>query len=126
VTTTYQYDVVNRLTQKSYSDTVPTYTNGTPNKNKREITARMVVDASGRRTFLGHCLDLRVRDQHFDQYALHTWFRGYDRSVLANAPHQDNFIFIHFLPLSNWWVWQIPITEVITSVGGYCVPAFTL
>jgi RHS repeat-associated protein len=30
VTTTYQYDVVNRLTQKSYSDTVPTYTNGTP------------------------------------------------------------------------------------------------
>jgi len=30
VTTTYSYDTLNRLTQKSYSDTVPTYANGTP------------------------------------------------------------------------------------------------
>jgi len=93
------------------------YSNGTPGNNKHEITAKMVVDASGRRTFLGHHLDLRVRDKHFDQYALHTWFRGYDRSVLANAPNQDNFIFVHFLPISNSWVWQIPITEEITSIG---------
>jgi len=92
------------------------YTNGTPN-GKHELTARMVVDASGRRTFLGHRLDLRVRDRFFDQYALHSWFGGYDRSVLANAPQQDNFIFIHFLRLSNSWVWQIPITEDITSIG---------
>ena len=81
------------------------------------LTARMVVDASGRRTVLGHKLDLRVRDRFFDQYALHTWFSGYDRSVMATGPGQDNFIFIHFLPLSNTWVWQIPITDEITSVG---------
>jgi FADH2 O2-dependent halogenase len=81
------------------------------------ITARMVVDASGRRTFLGHRLDLRVRDRFFDQYALHTWFSGYDRSVMATSANQDNYIFIHFLPISNTWVWQIPITEDITSIG---------
>jgi 1H-pyrrole-2-carbonyl-[peptidyl-carrier protein] chlorinase len=81
------------------------------------IIARMVVDASGRRTFLGHQLGLRVRDRFFDQYALHTWFGGYDRSVMATGPQQDNYIFIHFLPISNTWVWQIPITDDITSVG---------
>jgi flavin-dependent dehydrogenase len=81
------------------------------------ITAKMVVDASGRKTFLGHELDLRVRDRHFDQYAIHTWFGGYDRNVMATNPQQDNYIFIHFLPLSNTWVWQIPITDDITSVG---------
>ena len=30
---------------------------------------------------------------------------------------QADYIFIHFLPLSNTWVWQIPITDTITSVG---------
>jgi flavin-dependent dehydrogenase len=90
------------------------YSNG---KGAETITARMVVDASGRRTFLGHKMNLRVRDSVFDQYALHTWFRGYDRSVMATGPGQDNFIFIHFLPLTNTWVWQIPITDEITSVG---------
>jgi RHS repeat-associated protein len=33
VTTSYQYDALNRLLQKSYSDTVPTYANGTPTVN---------------------------------------------------------------------------------------------
>ena len=85
--------------------------------DSRSITAKMVADASGRRTFLGNQLDLRVRDSHFDQYALHTWFRGYDRSVMSTGPNQGNYIFIHFLPISNTWVWQIPITDEITSVG---------
>ncbi len=92
------------------------YTNG-DGAGKQSLTARMVVDASGRRTFLGHKLDLRVRDRYFDQYALHTWFEGYDRSVMATGPNQDNYIFIHFLPLTNTWVWQIPITDEITSIG---------
>ncbi len=93
------------------------YTNGSNGHGPKTITARMVVDASGRRTFLGHALDLRVRDRFFDQYALHTWFEDYDRSVMATGPNQDNYIFIHFLPLSNTWVWQIPITDRITSIG---------
>lgn len=80
-------------------------------------TARLVVDASGRKTFLGNQLKLRIQDQVFDQYALHTWFEGYDRSVLAKDPSQTEYIFIHFLPVTNSWVWQIPITESITSVG---------
>jgi FADH2 O2-dependent halogenase len=77
----------------------------------------MVVDASGRRTLLGKQLKLYKADPVFNQYALHTWFEGYDRSVMARNEAQRDFIFIHFLPLTNTWVWQIPISDSVTSIG---------
>ncbi len=86
-------------------------------KQTARTTVRLVVDASGRRTLLGNQLKLRIQDPVFDQYALHTWFEGYDRSTLTRNASQHDFIFIHFLPLINAWVWQIPITETITSIG---------
>ena len=80
-------------------------------------TARIVVDASGRKTFLGNQLKLRIKDPVFDQYAIHTWFSGYDRKVWAKNDAQLDYIFIHFLPEANTWLWQIPITTDITSIG---------
>jgi len=86
--------------------------------NKHISTSvRLVVDASGRRTLLGNQLKLRIQDSIFDQYAIHTWFDGFDRSLLTNDPSQVGYNFVHFLPLTNSWVWQIPITETITSIG---------
>ena len=82
-------------------------------EGERSVRARMVVDASGRRTLLGSRLKLRIPDPVFDQYAIHSWFEGYDRGATEKA----DYIWIHFLPLSNSWVWQIPITEDITSFG---------
>jgi len=82
-----------------------------------KITAKMVVDASGRRTMLGNQLKVKVNDPVFNQYAIHTWFDGFDRAALAPNPQQIDYIFIHFLPLENTWVWQIPITDTITSIG---------
>lgn len=85
----------------------------------REVSlrVRMVVDASGRSTFLGRQFRLKVPDQVFNQYAIHSWFDGLDRSALAVQRDQADFIFIHFLPVTDTWVWQIPITETTTSVG---------
>ncbi|RMI43202.1 NAD(P)/FAD-dependent oxidoreductase [Actinomadura harenae] len=80
-------------------------------------SARMVVDASGRQTMLGRQLRLKVPDPVFDQYAVHTWFEGLDRTALATASGKADYIFVHFLPLKDTWVWQIPITDTITSVG---------
>ena len=45
------------------------------------------------------------------------WFQDYDRRALAYREDMDNYIFIHFLPISNTWIWQIPITDRLTSVG---------
>lgn len=81
------------------------------------VTARIVVDASGRQTFLGNQLKLKVKDPVFDQYAIHTWFDSYDRKIFAKRDEHKDFIFIHFLPISNTWIWQIPITDQVTSIG---------
>jgi FADH2 O2-dependent halogenase len=81
------------------------------------LRVRMVVDASGRSTFLGRQFRLKVPDPVFNQYAIHSWFDGLDRSALSAHREQADFIFIHFLPISDTWVWQIPITETVTSVG---------
>jgi len=86
------------------------------NKNI-STNVRLVVDASGRRTLLGNQLKLRIQDHVFDQYAIHTWFDGFDRGLLTNDASQIGYNFVHFLPLTNSWVWQIPITETITSIG---------
>jgi FADH2 O2-dependent halogenase len=82
-----------------------------------DVAVRLVVDASGRRTMLGSQLKVKEPDPVFNQYAIHTWFDGLDRTALAHDSEQADYIFIHFLPLVDTWVWQIPITDTITSVG---------
>jgi flavin-dependent dehydrogenase len=81
------------------------------------FTAGVVVDGSGRHTMLGKQKKLKVPDPVFNQYAIHTWFEGLDRTALARNPHETDFIFVHFLPIKDTWVWQIPITDTITSIG---------
>ncbi|GGQ17938.1 NAD(P)/FAD-dependent oxidoreductase [Streptomyces roseolilacinus] len=82
-----------------------------------DFTARMVVDASGRQTHLGRRLKVKVPDPVFDQYAVHTWFEGLDRDAVAGDTSQADHIFVHFLPIKDTWLWQIPITDTITSIG---------
>jgi flavin-dependent dehydrogenase len=87
-------------------------------KKESEVSCRIVADCSGRKTFLGNRLKLKVMDKVFNQYAIHTWFDGYDRlSVMKGATEKGDYIYIHFLPMANIWVWQIPITDTITSIG---------
>ncbi|MBC2656215.1 tryptophan 7-halogenase [Pseudomonas sp. MSSRFD41] len=86
-------------------------------KRSVEIKAKMVVDASGRNVLLGRRLGLREKDPVFNQFAIHSWFDNFDRRSATQNPEKVDYIFIHFLPLTNTWVWQIPITETITSVG---------
>jgi len=82
-----------------------------------DVPVRMVVDASGRRTMLGNQLKVKEADPVFNQYAIHAWFEGLDRTALCADAKQADYIFIHFLPLVDTWVWQIPITDTVTSVG---------
>lgn len=95
-------------------------TNGDGNgngSNEKKVAVRLVVDASGRKTLLGRLQKLRVLDPVFDQYACHTWFDNFDRTKVDTKGGHGDHIFIHFLPISNSWVWQIPITETVTSIG---------
>jgi FADH2 O2-dependent halogenase len=85
-------------------------------RRQASTTVRIVVDASGRHTLLGNQYRLKVNDPVFQQYAVHTWFEGLDRGAVADRELAD-YIFVHFLPIQNSWVWQIPITASITSIG---------
>jgi len=87
------------------------------NHKEMGVSARMVIDASGRNTFLGNQLKLKIKDTVFDQYAIHSWFDRYDRKVFAKKDDHREYIFIHFLPISNTWIWQIPISDSVTSIG---------
>jgi FADH2 O2-dependent halogenase len=73
----------------------------------------MVVDASGRHTLLGRQLNLKKKDPIFNQYAVHAWYENVDRGTDKTADH----IHIYFLPTERGWVWQIPITNTVTSMG---------
>lgn len=77
------------------------------------VPAKVVVDASGRNTLLGRQLRLKLPDAQFNQFAVHGWFENVDRG----APETADDIHIHFLPVERGWVWQIPITDEITSMG---------
>lgn len=80
---------------------------------ERLLGGRLVVDASGRGTVLGSQLRLKRNDPLFNQFAVHNWFEGTDRGNSETA----DFIHIHVLPMPRAWVWLIPITESVTSVG---------
>jgi 1H-pyrrole-2-carbonyl-[peptidyl-carrier protein] chlorinase len=86
-------------------------------KKECSTSVRIVVDASGRKTIVGNQLKWRIKDPVFDQYAIHTWFDGYDRRAMAYKENLTNYIYVHFLPITNSWIWQIPITESVTSIG---------
>lgn len=78
-----------------------------------ELSAKFIVDASGRNTVLGQQRGLRVKDPIFNQFAVHNWFENLDRGDGKTA----DYIHIYFLPVERGWVWQIPISDTVTSVG---------
>lgn len=78
-----------------------------------DVPCRMVVDATGRQTLLGRQLNLKTKDPIFNQFAVHAWFEKVDRGGDSSADH----IHIYFLPVERGWVWQIPITDTVTSMG---------
>jgi FADH2 O2-dependent halogenase len=78
-----------------------------------DLPFKVVVDASGRHTLLGRQLGLKKNDPVFNQYAVHAWFENVDKGTGRTA----DYIHIYFLPVERGWVWQIPITEEVTSVG---------
>jgi len=78
-----------------------------------DLPCKIVVDASGRHTLLGRQLGLKKKDPIFNQYAVHAWFENVDKGAGPTA----EYIHVYFLPVERGWVWQIPITDAITSVG---------
>ncbi|MEO8716941.1 MAG: FAD-dependent oxidoreductase [Burkholderiales bacterium] len=81
-------------------------------------SARFVADASGRDTFLGNRLGAKRRNARHNSAALYAHFRGARRHEGQCAGDITIFWFEH------GWIWFIPLTEGITSIGAVVWPYY--
>nr|MBA3727842.1 tryptophan 7-halogenase [Actinomycetota bacterium] len=80
---------------------------------ERDLYARVVVDASGRRCFLANQLKLKRKDPNFNQFCIYSWFEG----VKQPPARLDGFTLFYFLGLNQGWSWHIPLRYGRASMG---------
>ncbi|GAB2505808.1 NAD(P)/FAD-dependent oxidoreductase [Lysobacter humi (ex Lee et al. 2017)] len=82
------------------------------------LRPRMVLDASGRDTFLGAALKLKQRNRRHQSAAVFSHFRG-----VARRPGEDGgniTIYRH----AHGWMWFIPLPDDVMSIGAVCSPEY--
>ncbi len=77
-----------------------------------EIRCPMVVDATGRRTVLGHKLARRYMNPKLKKVSYYTHFKGGGRRLAADGSTMTD---IH--STEGGWIWYIPLRNDIVSVG---------
>src|SRR5688572_5379349 len=82
----------------------------------REVRARYLIDASGRDTFLGNSLKLKSRHSRHRSAAIFAHFTGVERRA---EPWTGNISIYRF---HQGWIWLIPLSNDITSIGAVLLP----
>jgi flavin-dependent dehydrogenase len=82
------------------------------------ISARYLVDATGRDTFLGGKFAIKRRNPKHTSAAIYSHFRGAKRGV----GEAEGNIAIHWF--AHGWFWFIPLVDGVTSVGAVCWPYY--
>lgn len=82
------------------------------------ITARYVIDASGRDAFLSRKLSLIRRNPDHAAAAVF----GHFRDVRRRTGRDEGNIGLHWF--ADGWFWTIPLKDGITSVGAVCWPEY--
>jgi flavin-dependent dehydrogenase len=80
---------------------------------ERDIRARVVVDASGRRCFLATQLGMKRKDPNFNQFCIYSWFRG----VKPPPERLRGFGLFYFLGLPKGWGWHFQLRDDKWSMG---------
>jgi FADH2 O2-dependent halogenase len=80
---------------------------------ERDLYAKVVVDASGRRCMLANQLGMKHKDASFNQFVIFSHFRG----VKEPPKRYEGFTLFYFLGLNQGWTWHIPLRNGITSMG---------
>jgi flavin-dependent dehydrogenase len=89
-----------------------------PEGQSNRITARYLVDATGRDTFLGGKFQIKRKNPKHTSAALYSHFRGARRG----EGESEGNIAIHWFP--HGWFWFIPLLDGVTSVGAVCWPYY--
>lgn len=80
---------------------------------KRDVRARVVVDASGQTALLSNRLKLRVADPELQKGAVWTYFEGAYRDV----GRDEGATMVLLTAGRNGWFWYIPLHNDIVSIG---------
>lgn len=88
------------------------------NGSASEWTARFLIDASGRDTFLGRQLDLKKRHPKHTSAAIYGHFEGVEHRPGADSGNISIYWFRH------GWIWLIPLTRGVMSVGVVAKPGY--
>ncbi len=80
---------------------------------ERDLRARYVVDATGRRCQLASQLRMKTKDPNFNQFCIYSWFRN----VKEPPERNRGFTLFYFIGLNQAWSWHIPLKDGKASMG---------
>jgi 1H-pyrrole-2-carbonyl-[peptidyl-carrier protein] chlorinase len=80
---------------------------------ERDLRAKIIVDATGRRCMLATQLGLKRKDPNFNQFCIYTWYRG----VKPPPERLTGFSLFYFLGLNKGWGWHFPLRDDKWSMG---------
>jgi len=86
--------------------------------NQHELTARYVIDASGRDTVLAQQLGSKKINPKHKMAAIYGHFKGVQRRTGNDAGNISIYWFKH------GWIWLIPLKDGTTSIGCVCWPDY--
>jgi len=81
--------------------------------NDHQVTAKIVVDASGQQAMIANRLNLRVVDPELKKTAI--W--GYYRNARRNAPGEPEVTCVLHTRSKRCWFWYIPLADGTVSIG---------
>lgn len=90
----------------------------TAEASTRDLSASVIVDASGQNALLSRQLDLRYPDERLRNAAIYSYYKGVRRDEGRNA----GATLVISTPTLDGWFWVIPLTNDITSVGVVAPP----
>jgi 1H-pyrrole-2-carbonyl-[peptidyl-carrier protein] chlorinase len=79
----------------------------------RDLRAKVVVDATGRRCMMATKMNLKRKDRSFNQFCIYSWFRGVKRP----QNHMYGWGLFYFIGMNQAWGWQFPLRDGKESVG---------
>lgn len=82
------------------------------------VTARYLIDATGRDTFMASHLRIKRKNPKHTSAALYGHFRGAQRNTGAAEGDIEVYWFAH------GWMWFIPLVDGTTSIGAVCWPYY--
>jgi flavin-dependent dehydrogenase len=80
---------------------------------ERDVYAKYVVDASGRRCLLANQLKMKHNDPTFNQFCIYSWFEG----VKLPPERLAGYSLFYFLGLNQAWGWQFPLRQGKSTIG---------